>query len=93
VEQGARTKPDVVDFSGLTGLLEINQLIVNGFQQRRFTFFHPDANLFFAEQVGQDFEVGFIRRLRQRPARWCAVLVMACTLPLRSAVSASGISS
>lgn len=93
MEQGCWTEPDVIDFCRLAVFLQVNQLIVNGFQQRRFTLFHPHANLFFTEQVGQDFEVGFIRRLRQQTSQNGAVLVMACTLPLRSAVSASGMSS
>lgn len=90
---GGRAKPDIVNFRGFAGFLQLHQLIVDGLQQGRFAFLHAHANLFFAEQVGQNFKLGFIRRFRQQTGEDGAVWVMARTLPLRRAVRASGISS
>ncbi len=90
---GGRAKPDIVNFRGFAGFLQLHQLIVDGLQQGRFAFLHAHANLFFAEQVGQNFKLGFIRRFRQQTGEDGAVWVMAWTLPLRRAVRASGISS
>lgn len=89
----ARAKPDVVNFGRFTGFFQLDQLVIDRFQQGRFAFLHADANLFFAQQVGDDFEVCLVRRFRQQSGEDGAVPVMACTLPLRRAVSASGISS
>ena len=83
---GGRAKPDIVNFFA-AGFLQFHQLIVDGFQQGRFAFLHAHANLFFAEQVGQNFKLGFIRRFRQQTGEDGAVWVMAWTLPLRRAVS------
>ena len=69
-----RAKPDIIDFRGFAGFLQLHQLIVNGFQQGRFAFLHAHANLFFAEQVGQNFKLGFIRRFRQQTGEDGAVL-------------------
>lgn len=63
---GGRAKPDIVNFRGFAGFLQLHQLIVDGLQQGRFAFLHAHANLFFAEQVGQNFKLGFIRRFRQQ---------------------------
>ncbi|MNW63749.1 hypothetical protein D3C86_1819690 [compost metagenome] len=67
-------EPDVINFGRVAGFLQIDQLVVNHFQQRGFAFLHPHADLFFTEQVWQDFEIGFIRSLCQQASQNGAVL-------------------
>ena len=80
-------------FSRLRRFFQLHQLIVDGFQQGRFAFLHAHANLFFAEQVGQNFKLGFIRRFRQQTGEDGAVLGDGLDVAVAQGGQASGISS
>ncbi len=74
MEFGGRAKPDIIDFGGLARFFQLDQLVIDRFQQRRFAFLDANADLLFAQQIGDDFKVSFVRRLCQQASEDGAVL-------------------
>ena len=92
---GFRPEPAIVNLNRFAVFFQFDQRLVHRGGQAIFALGNADALVLFGQAERRNFKFRLLRRrqVTEQADQLGVVLVIACTLPLRSATNASGVSS